>query len=125
LDKFARVYAWFLLVTSGIAAVARLAGAGRMAEVTSERLRMARKRARHRLIGIVVVIASLALLPVYFGVAHNQRWMPVAAAVGALSGLEFIVNSRHPEPTPLRYQNLTFGFLFAVSTFVVYWFLFQ
>ncbi len=125
MDKFARVYAWFLLVTSGIAAVARLAGAGRMAEVTSERLRMARKRARHRLIGSVVVIASLALLPLYFAVAHSQRWMPVAAAVGALSGLEFIANSMHPEPVPLRYQNLTFGFLFAVSTFVVYWLLFR
>ena len=123
MDKFARVYAWFLLVTSGIAALARLAGADRMAEVTSERLRITAKRARHRLIGIVVVVASLALLPLYFELAHSQRWMPLAAAVGALSGLEFIVNSAHPEPAPLRYQNLTFGFLFAVSTLIVYWFL--
>ena len=123
MDKFARVYAWCLLVTSGIAAVARLAGAGRMAEVTSERLRIAGKRLRHRLIGMVEVIASLALLLVYFRFAHSQRWMPVAAGVGTLSGLEFVVNSTHPEPAPLRYQNLTFGFLFAVSTLVVYWFL--
>lgn len=125
MDSFARVYAWFLLVTSGIAAVARLAGATRMADVTSERLRTTAKRARHRLIGIVVVVASLALLPVYLKFARGQRWMPVAAAVGALSGLEFIANTARPEPAPLRHQNLAFGFLFALSTFAVYWVLFR
>jgi hypothetical protein len=121
LDKFGRLYAWFLLVTSGIAAAARLAGAGRMASVTSERLTSAHKRARHRLIGVAVCAASLALLPLYATVARAQRWMPVAAAVGALSGLEFIVNSAQPDPARLRSQNLIFGLLFAASTLLVYW----
>jgi hypothetical protein len=49
--------------------------------------------------------------------------MPVAAAVGALSGVEFIVNSTNPEPRPLKSQNLMFGLLFAVSTVIIYWFL--
>jgi hypothetical protein len=120
LDKFARAYGWFLLVTSGIAALSRLATAGRMAQITSQQLQPARKRARHRLIGVGVLVASLALLPLHFAVARGQSWMPVAAGVGALSGLEFIVNAVRPEPASLRSQNYLFGFLFAVSTALVY-----
>ncbi len=125
MDKFARIYAWFLLVTSGMAAVARLAGAQQMARVNSERLDAARKRNRHRLIGIAVAIASLALVPVYLLYARGQSWMPVAAGVGVLSGLEFVINAARSHPSALRRQNLVFGALFAVATLAVYWVLFR
>lgn len=125
MDKFARLYAWFLLVTSGIAAAARLLGASRMANLTSERLQIPQKRARHRLIGIAVIVASAALLPLYLVIASRQAWMPVAAGLGMLSGLEFIANAAQSDPTRLRYQNLIFGFLFAASTLLVYWVLFR
>jgi len=119
LDKFGRYYAWFLLITSGLAALMRLAAARRMAEMNSAKLRAEKRRARARCIGIAVMVGSLALIPLYIWFKH-QTWIPLAAGVGVLSGAEFVSNAASPlEPSLVR-QNRIYGALYVVATILIY-----
>jgi hypothetical protein len=119
LDKFGRFYAWFLLITSGLAALMRLAAGRHMAEMNSAKLRPDKRRSRARWIGIVVVLGSLALIPLYIWF-KRQPWIPLASAVGVLSGAEFISNAASPMAPSLLRQNRIYGALYVVATILVY-----
>jgi hypothetical protein len=119
LDKFGRFYAYFLLITSGLAALMRLATARRLAEMNGIKLQLEKRRTRARWIGIAVVLGSLALIPLYIWF-KRQAWIPLAAGVGTLSGAEHISNAASPlEPSLLR-QNRIYGALYVVATILVY-----
>jgi hypothetical protein len=119
LDRFGRYYAWFLLITSGLAALMRLAAAKRMAEMNSYKLQAPNRRKRARWVGIAIMIGSLALIPLYIWFKH-QAWIPLASGVGVLSGAEFFSNASSPDPTSLVRQNRIYGALYVVATILVY-----
>ena len=121
MDKFGRFYAYFLLITSGLAALMRLATARRLAEMNSIKLQPEKRRTRARWIGIAVVLGSLALIPLYIWFKH-QTWIPLAAGVGTLSGAEFISNAASPFAPSLLRQNRIYGALYVVATILVYLF---
>ncbi|MBV9608343.1 MAG: hypothetical protein JO187_02205 [Acidobacteria bacterium] len=119
MDKFGRYYAWFLLVTSGLAALMRLAAARRMAAMNSAKLRVEGRRTRARWMGIAVMLGSLALIPLYIWF-RRQAWIPLASGVGVLSGAEFVSNAASPlEPSLVR-QNRIYGALYVLATILVY-----
>jgi len=120
LDKFGRYYAWFLLITSGLAALMRLATARHMAQMNSAKLQTEKRRTRARLIGIAVVLGSLALIPLYIWFKRDQIWIPLASGVGVLSGSEFVTNAMSPTDTSLVRQNRIYGALYVVATILVY-----
>lgn len=122
MDKFARYYSWFLLIATGLPAVMRLTQAKNFAQLTSERIRDEKKRARHRMWGWVSLLGSGVLIPVYF-LYSRQRWMIVAFFIGILTGAEMIGNARSPEQESLTRQNLYFGFAYAVAAAATWFFL--
>jgi hypothetical protein len=119
LDKFGRFYAWFLLITSGLAGLMRLAAGRHMAEMNSAKLQPDKRRSRARWIGIAVVLGSLALIPLYIWF-KRQAWIPLASVVGVLSGAEFISNAASPLAPSLLRQNRIYGALYVVATILVY-----
>jgi hypothetical protein len=122
LDKFARYYAWFLLIATALPAVVRLVQAKNFAHITSERISDEKRRARHRMWGWVSLIGSGVLIPVYF-LYSRQRWMMVAFFIGILTGVEMIANAKSPEPDSLARQNLYFGFAYALAAAATWFFL--
>ncbi len=124
MDKFGHAYAYFLLLVCGIAALMRLLTSRRLAAINSLRLQPERKRHRHRSMGIVVILGSLGLVPVYF-FFRAQAWMLLAAGVGVLSSAEFIANAMAPRESSLLRQNRVFGGLYAVATALVCFLIFR
>lgn len=122
MDKFARYYAWFLLIATALPAVVRLVQAKNFAHITSERISDEKRRARHRMWGWVSLIGSGVLIPVYF-LYSRQRWMMVAFFIGILTGVEMIANAKSPEPDSLARQNLYFGFAYALAAAATWFFL--
>jgi hypothetical protein len=121
LDKLAKFYAWFLLVTTVLPALLRLTIPHRVADVTRVRFRTAKAHKRYRFLGAAVAIGSLLMLPMFFLFYPDQRWILFAVAVGLLSGSEMFTNASWPEL--LVPQNRAFGVLYAVAAIAVYWFL--
>lgn len=122
MDKFARYYAWFLLIATALPAAVRLVQARNFAHITSERIRDEGRRARHRMWGWVSLIGSGVLIPVYF-LYSRQRWMIVAFFIGILTGVEMIGNAKSPEPESLARQNVYFGFAYALASAATWFFL--
>jgi hypothetical protein len=121
LDKLARYYAWFLLVTTVLPAVLRLTLPDRVADISRMRFKKPNGQKRYRFLGAAVAVGSLLMLPMYFLFYPDQRWILFAVAVGILSGGEMFVNASWPES--LVPQNRGFGVLYAVAAVAVYWFL--
>ncbi len=122
MDKFARYYAWFLLVATALPALARLGQARNLAVLTSERISDQRRRALHRKLGWLSFIGSFILIPAYFYFSH-QRWMIVAFVIGIITGIEMIGNTASPEPDSLTRQNRYFGIAYAACAIGTYVFL--
>jgi hypothetical protein len=122
LDKFARYYAWFLLVATALPALVRLAQPVKFAQLTSERMAGERKRARHRMWGWVSLIGSWVLIPAYLFYSR-QGWMLAAFAIGILTGMEMIGNAKSPEEQSLARQNRYFGAAYAVAAAATWFFL--
>lgn len=122
MDKFARYYAWFLLVATALPALVRLTQAKNLAHITSERIRDEKRRARHRMWGWVSLLGSGVLIPVYFFYSR-QRWMLVAFFIGILTGIEMIVNAQSPDQESLARHNLFFGIGYALAAFCTWFFL--
>ena len=122
MDKFARYYAWFLLIATGLPAVVRLTQARNFAHLTSERISDEKKRARHRMWGWVSLLGSGVLIPVYF-LYSRQRWMIVAFFIGILTGAEMIGNAKSPRQESLTRQNFCFGFAYALAAAATWFFL--
>jgi hypothetical protein len=122
LDKFARYYAWFLLIATALPAAVRLTQAGKLAHLTSQRIAGSRGRARHRMWGWISLVGSFILLPAYFFYSR-QRWMIVALFIGVLTGAEMIGNANAPEEENLARQNRYFGVGYAIAAVATWFFL--
>lgn len=121
MDKLAKFYAWFLLVTTVLPALLRLAVPERVADITLLRFKKPNGQKRYRILGAAVALGSLLMLPMFFIFYPDQRWILFAVAVGVLSGGEMFTNASWPEL--LVPQNRAYGVLYAVAAVAVYWFL--
>jgi hypothetical protein len=119
LDKFARWYAWFLLVATALPAIVRLASPRQLALVTSQRLATGSRRTRHRQLGWLSLVGSLVLVPVYLFYSR-QRWLVVAFFIGVLTGVEMLRNSASPGEESLVRQNRLFGVVYAACAVITY-----
>ncbi len=121
MDKFARYYAWFLLLVTAVPALLRLLQTRPVAELVSERMQNLKRRSRSRLTGIFSVAGSLLLLPVYV-FYYRRAWILLALIVGVLTGAEMVGNASRPEPDSLVRQNRIFGALYAVTAAgIIFW----
>ena len=121
MDKFGRYYAWFLLVATALPALVRLASPRQFALMTSQRIADAKKRNRHRMLGWISLVGSLALVPVYLFYSQ-QRWLVVAFLIGVITGMEMIANARDPEPDSLMRQSRWFGVVYILCAIFTYFF---
>jgi hypothetical protein len=114
LEKALRIYAWFLLVVTALPAAARLAKPRELARIVLVRYQDPKRRKRARVGGIAYLIISLFIIP-YLLVAkmHQERWLVMAALVGVVSAVEFLMNSRVFDEETLTRQNRLFGGVYA------------
>jgi hypothetical protein len=113
-DNWFRIYAWFLLLVTALPAIARLARSRELAQIMLVRYQNPERRKRARIGGAVYL--GLALLAVPFlwrSPSHQQRWLVIALLVGAVSALEFLINSRVFSEDVLARQNRYFGGMYA------------
>jgi phosphatidylserine synthase len=115
LARFERYYAYFLLFVTVLPAVMRLAMPERLAVLTGQRMALPQTRSRYYMIGLVSAVVSVAAGVLYFIVWRQQAWLVLAAAIGLLSGVEMVGNTRWFETPSLKSQNLVFGVLYAVA----------
>ena len=114
MEKALRIYAWFLLVVTALPAAARLAKPRELARIVLVRYQDPKRRKRARVGGIAYLIISLFIIP-YLLVAKMQqeRWLVMAALVGVVSAVEFLMNSRVFDEETLTRQNRLFGGVYA------------
>ncbi len=114
MEKALRIYAWFLLIVTALPAAARLAKPRELARIVLVRYQDPKRRKRARVGGIAYLITSLFIIP-YLLVAkmHQERWLVMAALVGVVSAVEFLMNSRVFEEETLTRQNRLFGGVYA------------
>jgi len=114
LDNWFRIYAWFLLLVTALPAFARLARPRELAKIMLVRYQNPNRRTRARIGGAVYL--GLALLATPFllrSPLQQQRWLVMALLVGAVSAIEFLVNSRAFSEDDLTRQNRIFGGVYA------------
>lgn len=113
--RFERYYAYFLLFVTVLPALMRLAMPRRVAVLTSERMATPRARSRYFKIGLVSAVVSIVAAILYAIRWRDQAWLVLAAAIGFLSGVEMVGNTKWFEASRLKIQNLVFGMLYAVA----------
>jgi hypothetical protein len=120
LDKALRIYAWFLLVVTALPAAARLAKPRELARIVLLRYQDPKKRKRARIGGAIYLGLSLFAVPFLLRAQMRQeRWLIMAVLVGAVSALEFLLNSRIFDEEALARQNRMFGGVFAAMAIAV------
>jgi len=114
LDNWFRIYAWFLLIVTALPAVARLARPRELARIMLFRYQNPKRRKRARIGGAVYLALALLATPVLLrSPSHQQRWLVMALLVGAVSAVEFFMNSRTFAEDELARQNRIFGGVYA------------
>jgi hypothetical protein len=114
LDKALRIYAWFLLVVTALPAAARLARPHELARIVLMRYQDPKRRKRASIGGVIYLGLSLVAIPfVLRAQIREERWLVMAVIVGAISALEFVLNSRLFDEDSLTHQNRIFGGVFA------------
>ena len=109
-----RIYAWFLLIVTALPAFARLARPRELAQITLFRYQNPKRRKRARIGGVVYLALALLATPVLLrSGSQQQRWLVMALVVGAVSALEFFMNSRTFAEDELARQNRIFGGVYA------------
>ena len=114
MDNWFRIYAWFLLIVTALPAIARLTRPRELAQIMLVRYQNPKRRKRARIGGAVYL--GLALVAAPFLVrspVHQQRWLVTALLVGAVSAIEFIMNSRVFSDEVLERENRYFGGVYA------------
>ena len=114
LDNWFRIYAWFLLLVTALPAIARLARPRELAQIMLLRYENPKRRKRARIGGAVYL--ALAVLGTPFPLRspeHQKRWLTMALLVGAVSAVEFLLNSRSFGVDDLARQNRYFGGVYA------------
>ncbi len=120
MDKALRIYAWFLLVVTALPAIARLAKPRELAHILLLRYQDPKRRKRARIGGFIYLGLSLCAVPFLLRAQMRQeRWLTMAVLVGAVSALEFILNSRLFDEEALTRQNRFFGGVYAAVAIAV------
>jgi hypothetical protein len=114
LDNWFRIYAWFLLIVTALPAIARLARPKELAQIMLFRFQDPKRRKRARIGGLIYLGLALLTIPfLWRSPEHQKRWLTMAILVGAVSAVEFILNSRAFSPEALARQNRYFGGVYA------------
>jgi uncharacterized membrane protein YccC len=114
LDKALRIYGWFLLIVTALPAAARLAKPRELAHIVLLRYQNPKRRKRARIGGIVYLILSVFAVPfLLFAQMRQERWLVMAVLVGAVSAIEFLLNSRVFDEETLTRENRMFGGIYA------------
>ena len=114
MDNWFRIYAWFLLIVTALPAFARLARPRELAQIMLVRYQNPKRRKRARLGGAVYLALALLATPFLLrSPVHQQRWLVMALLVGAVSAVEFLMNSRTFSEEELARQNRYFGGVYA------------
>ena len=114
LDKALRIYAWFLLIVTALPAAARLAKPRELAHILLVRYQNPKRRKRARIGGLIYLGLSLLAIPFLLRAEmREERWLIMAVLVGAVSALEFLLNSRLFSEEDLTRQNRIFGGVYA------------
>ena len=114
MDNWFRIYAWFLLIVTALPAFARLARPRELAQIMLVRYQNPKRRKRARLGGAVYLALALLATPfLLHSPVHQQRWLVMALLVGAVSAMEFLMNSRTFGEEELSRQNRCFGGVYA------------
>jgi hydrogenase-4 membrane subunit HyfE len=114
LDKALRIYAWFLLIVTALPAAARLAKPRELAHILLLRYQDPKRRKRARIGGLTYLGLSLFAIPFLLRAEmREERWLIMAVLVGAVSALEFLLNSRVYSEDTLARQNRYFGGVYA------------
>ena len=120
MDKALRIYAWFLLVVTALPAIARLARPRDLASILLLRYQDPKRRKRARIGGAIYL--GLALLATPFllrSPSPQEHWLVMALLVGAVSALEFVMNSRLFNEEALTRENRYFGGVYAAIAIAV------
>ncbi len=114
MDKALRIYAWFLLIVTALPAAARLARPRELARIVMLRYQNPKRRKRARIGGMIYLGLSLVAIPFLLRARmREERWLIIAVLVGAVSALEFLLNSRAFSEEVLARQNRLFGGIYA------------
>jgi hypothetical protein len=120
LDKAFRIYAWFLLIVTALPAFARLARPRELARIMLVRYKDPKRRKRARLGGAIYLGLAIVATPFLLRSSMRQeRWLVMALLVGAVSALEFLMNSRVFDEDTLARQNQYFGGVYAAIAIAV------
>lgn len=114
MDNWFRIYAWFLLIVTALPAIARLARPRELAQIMLFRFQNTKRRNRARIGGMIYLGLALMTIPfLWRSPEHQKRWLTMAILVGAVSAVEFILNSRAYSEDQLTRQNRYFGAVYA------------
>lgn len=120
MDKALRIYAWFLLVVTALPAFARLARPRDLARIMLIRYQDPKRRKRARVGGAIYLGLALLATPfLLLSGMRQERWLVMALLVGAVSALEFLMNSRIFTEEGLTLQNRYFGGVYAAIAIAV------
>jgi len=113
-DNWFRIYAWFLLLVTALPAIARLARPRELAQIMLLRYENPKRRKRARIGGAVYLALAVLATPFLLrSPEHQKRWLTMALLVGAVSAVEFLMNSRSFSIDDLTRQNRYFGGVYA------------
>jgi hypothetical protein len=114
LDNWLRIYAWFLLIVTALPAAARLTRPRELAQIMLMRFQNPKRRKRALIGGAVYLALALLATPYLLrSPEHQKRWLTMALLVGAVSAVEFMLNSRVFGQDELTRQNRYFGGVYA------------
>lgn len=120
MDNTLRIYAWFLLIVTALPAIARLARPLDLARILLLRYQDPKRRKRARIGGAIYLGLALAASPFLLrSRLPQERWLVMALLVGAVSALEFLLNSRVFNEEALARQNRYFGGVYAAVAIAV------
>jgi hypothetical protein len=120
LDNALRIYAVFLLIVTALPAVARLARPRELARILLVRYQDPKRRKRARIGGLIYLGLSLFAIPFLLRAeVRRERWLVMAVLVGAISAMEFLLNSRLFSEDDLTRQNRVFGGVYASMAIAV------
>ena len=120
MDNWFRIYAWFLLIVTALPAFARLARPRELAQIMLMRYQNPKRRKRARIGGAIYLALALLATPFLLrSPMHQQRWLVMALLVGAVSAVEFLMNSRAFNEDDLARQNRYFGGVYAAIAIAV------
>ncbi len=120
MDNWLRIYAWFLLIVTALPAFARLARPRELAQIMRLRYQNPKRRTRTRIGGIVYLGLALVATPFLLrSPVPQQRWLVLALLVGAVSAVEYILNSSVSTEDALTRRNRYFGGVYAFMAMTV------